>query len=336
VVVDPPGPSEGDVVTSIVIPGGAPDSGGPPIDIDAHDWGESDYTREGTDAIACYVPWHASPQRWGIYFFERPFFAFVKSIAADAVLPANTLAPVVLRQVLFHELTHFRFEVVCSELEDVFRQSLYLDYLRYRFGYPAEGLEGPIEESIANWNEVRFAGGKLQQFLRPKPATYLPAVKNAATAAPPGYREWKAASTDRRRERLIAAVASLIADRPITTGGWGGWVTEESHWVGDPALLPCVHALEKSAPQATIRTFEKWLRKQGIDPFPGGNGSHRRFEYAGRRDGYGVSGNSDHLYFKDAKRLAKFFGYPTVQDFLIAVSTKAALPARAEFELAAA
>jgi hypothetical protein len=166
--------------------------------------------------------------------------------------------------------------------------------------------------------------------------------KNAATASPPGYRERKAASTDRGRETLIAAVASLIANRPITTGGWGGWVTKENkrsvprHWVGDPALLPCVHALEKSAPQATIGTFEKWLRKQGIDPFPGGNGSHRRFEYAGRRDGYGVSGNSNRLYFKDAKRLAKFFGYPTVQDFLIAVSTKAALPARAEFELAAA
>jgi hypothetical protein len=36
---------------------------------------------------------------------------------------------------------------------------------------------------------------------------------------------------------------------------------------------------------------------------------------------------NDRLYLNDAKRLYKFFGYATVADFLVAVSTKAALPA---------
>jgi hypothetical protein len=217
-------------------------------------------------AIACYRPWHVDPRQWGIYFFERPFFAFAQDIAATAGLSPSQLAPVVLRQVLFHELEHFRFEVVGSELEDVLGRPLYLDYLGSRFGRPAAGLDGPVEESLATWREVRFARGKLQGFLRPKPANYLPAVENAASAAPPGYRDWNEAASDRKREHLVATVAGLIADRPLATGGWGNWLTEENkksvprHWVGDPRLLPSVGALEKSAPQVKVRVFERWLK----------------------------------------------------------------------------
>jgi hypothetical protein len=117
--IDPPGPAEDDTVTTIEIPDGLPDPGRPPSDIGGQDWGDSGYSTEGADAIACYVPWHYDPIKWGIYFLQQPFFAFVKDIATIAGLPPGPLAPVVLRQVLFHELTHFRFEVVGSELEDV-------------------------------------------------------------------------------------------------------------------------------------------------------------------------------------------------------------------------
>jgi hypothetical protein len=326
--VDPPRPSDGDIVTTIVIPDGDVDFEGPPIDIEEQDWGASGFSDGGADAIACYIPWHADPRKWGIYFFQRPFFAFVREIAASAGLPPDLVAPVVLRQVLFHELEHFRFEVVGSELEDVLGRGLYLDYLRLRFGRPAAGLSGPVEESLATWREVRFARGKLQGFLRPKPPSYLPAVMAAATAAPPGYRDWNAAASDRGRERLVAAVASLIAGHRISTGGWGNWLSEENkqsvprHWVGDPRFLPSVRALEKTAPQVTIRHFERWLKSQGITPIKDkGKGSHRSFEYAGRREGYGTSGGNDRLYLNDAKRLYKFFGYATVADFLTAVGT---------------
>lgn len=166
--VDPPGPSEHDTITTISIPNGSPTASGPPFDIDGHDWGESDYGRQGSDAIACYVPWHSKPARWGIYFFERPFFAFVRQLSTLSGAASAVLAPIVLRQVLFHELCHFRFEVVGSEIEDVVGRPLYLDYLRSRFGWPFEGHSGPIEESIATWNEVRYARGELMQFLRPK------------------------------------------------------------------------------------------------------------------------------------------------------------------------
>jgi hypothetical protein len=244
---------------------------------------------------------------------------------------------VVLRQVLFHELTHFRFEVVGSELEDVLQRPLYLSYLRNRFGRPHAGLSGPIEESIATWREVRFARGQLQGFLRPKPPSCRQAVMSLASTAPPGYRDWNAAASDRQREDLVAAVASLIADQPIATGGWGNWLTEENkrsvprRWVGDPSLLPAVGALEKSAPNVTVKALERWLKVQGITWIPSGNGSHRKFQYDGRWEGYGTSGSADRLYLKDANRLSKFFGYRTVADFQIAVAAKERLrsPGRA-------
>ena len=76
-----------------------------------------------------------------------------------------------------------------------------------------------------------------------------------------------------------------------------------------------------------MRVFERWLKSQGITPLTDkGKGSHRRFEYAGRWEGYGTSGGNDRLVLNDAKRLYKFFGYQTVADFQIAVATKAALP----------
>jgi hypothetical protein len=152
----------------------------------------------------------------------------------------------------------------------------------------------------------------------------------AASAAPPGYRDWDAAKSDRQRERLVATVAGLIADQPIMTGGWGNWLTEENkrsvprRWVGDPRWLPSVRALEKSAPQITIRIFERWLKAQGITPVSA-RGSHCKFEYRGRWEGYGTSGANDRLLRKDAKRLYKFFGYPTLADFLTAVASRAAL-----------
>src|SRR3954454_14348296 len=63
-------PSDDGPVTTIAIPQGDPNPGGPPIDIDEHDWGRSNgFVESGPGAIACYVPWHADPRKWGIYFF---------------------------------------------------------------------------------------------------------------------------------------------------------------------------------------------------------------------------------------------------------------------------
>jgi hypothetical protein len=86
---DPWEPSDDAEVTTIEIPDGVPDSDGPPIDLEAQDWGESGYPENGAEAVAFYVPWHSSPQQWGIYFLERPFFAFVTQIATIAGLPPD-------------------------------------------------------------------------------------------------------------------------------------------------------------------------------------------------------------------------------------------------------
>lgn len=326
-ISDPFDPGEDDRITVIETEGDAA-TGGPPFDVESRDWGESGYEGSGADAIACYIPWHSSPPNWGIYFFEGPLFAFARQIASAAGESANAIAPIVLRQVLFHELAHFRFEVVGTELEDAIGRPLYLDYGRYRFGIPVGDLSGPVEESFATWREVRYARGKLQRFLQPKPPRYLAAVETLASASPPGYRDWRQAASEQKQEHVVAAIASLIADRSISTGGWGNWLTEENYrsvprrWVGDPRLLPAVKALEKSTGPVTITKFRRWLRDHGIEPRPTksrSQGSHYEFEYGGRKDGYGTSKGSDEMYFKDVKRLAKFFDYPSVVDFQTAV-----------------
>jgi len=123
----------------------------------------------------------------------------------------------------------------------------------------------------------------------------------------------------------VAELASLIADRPIATGAWGVWLSRTNrrsvpkYWVGDPKLIPHLGALQKSDPQVSIRVFERWLRAQGIDPIPA-QGSHKKFVFDGRRERYGTS--QSRLLRKDAKRLFRFFGYPTLADFLIAVNNR--------------
>lgn len=329
-VANPFDPMEGPV-TVIDVPDADPDYGGPPIDLDSHDWGESGYDVDGADAIACYVPWHFSPQQWGIYFFQEPLLAFSEQIGNAAGEPVATVAPMVLRQVLFHELAHFRFEVVGTELEDAIGQPLYQDYCRFHFALDHNGLAGPVEESFATWREVRYARGKLQQFLRPKPPGYLPAVEQLATSSPPGYRDWRQAASERKQERVVAAIASLIAGRNIATGGWGNWLTEENYrsvprrWVGDPRLLPAVKAIEKQTAPVTVRKFERWLKDHEIRPRPTksrSQGSHFEFDFQGDTEGYATSKKNDQMHFKDVKRLAKFFAYPSVVDFQLAVNDR--------------
>src|SRR5687767_297150 len=75
-ISDPRTPGENDQVTVIDIPTADTATGGPPFDIESRDWGASGYEGSGADAIACYIPWHSSPQKWGIYFFQDALFAF--------------------------------------------------------------------------------------------------------------------------------------------------------------------------------------------------------------------------------------------------------------------
>jgi hypothetical protein len=126
-------------------------------------------------------------------------------------------------------------------------------------------------------------------------------------------------------------IASLIADRPISTGGWGNWLTEENYgsvprrWVGDPQLLPAVKALDKSTAPMTIAKFRSWLRDHGVKSRPTksrSQGSHHEFEYGGRPEGYGITKGNGEMYFKDVKRLAKFFDCPSVVAFQIAVNER--------------
>ena len=65
-----------ETVTVIETADDAGAAGASTFNVESQDWGESGYEARGADAIAYYVPWHISPSKWGIYFLQRPFFAF--------------------------------------------------------------------------------------------------------------------------------------------------------------------------------------------------------------------------------------------------------------------
>ena len=82
----------------------------------------------GVDAIAAYLPWHFFRDAWGIYVYQQAFFGFSRDLADLASESPTTIAPIAFRQILFHEWTHFAFEIVATELEDALKRPLYRDY----------------------------------------------------------------------------------------------------------------------------------------------------------------------------------------------------------------
>lgn len=136
------------------------------------------------DAVAFYAPWHFYGNDWGIYF-TTGFADFLIDIAHYANQPPSVVEPFVVYQVLAHELTHFEFEVVATELEATLERSLYREYCLFRFALPTRWDASPLEEAVATWEEIRFARRRSP----PRPKGFSKAVRKVADLSPPGYRD---------------------------------------------------------------------------------------------------------------------------------------------------
>lgn len=265
------------------------------------------------DAIAAYFPWHFFFENWGVRIYESHFLGFVEALAELARCDPAEVAPYALRQVLHHEWTHFAWEVAATEFEDLVNQPLYESYSRYRYadGRSVFGNEAnPLEEATATWAEVVYARSARISGRR-KPRRYLEAVRRLNVMSPPGYRDFDLCRS--AGESVASELAGRIADRPVATSRWG--TVEDAEvalvpvfWVGaDEALNDALGLLTKAVAAPSPRDFERWLRRIGADiDVRRGSGSHRSFEWQGRRSFYETSG--DRIARKTATNLAKFFG----------------------------
>ena len=268
----------------------------------------------GTDAIAVYRPWHFFYDDWGIYVFELDFIDFVEDISDLAALPARLIAPLAFRQILWHEWTHFAFEVTATELESVTGVPCYREYSLRRYATRTRWASGPLEEAVAVWREVAFSRGALPRRMRPKPRSYVHAVRLLADASPPGYCDWACMkSPGVRRGAVISDLVSVIADSSVVTSRWGETSPSERdqvpvYWVGNPATLAAVGGLPKTAGPPTIRRFEKWAKKKKATIVArGGKGSHHRLVLAdGRGQTYATS--AGFLLRPEAEKIAALFG----------------------------
>jgi hypothetical protein len=270
------------------------------------------------DAVAFYAPWHFYGEEWGIYF--TPGFAdFLNDIAHYAGQPPSAVEPFVVYQVLAHELTHFEFEVVATELEATLERSLYREYMLLRFALPTRWAASPLEESVATWEEVRFARRRSP----PRPKGFSRAVRLIADHSPPGYRDWRVMNDDRRGSLVTATLAGLIAGQPLLEWPWGDTSTQERgqvpvRWRGDPKWAPSFFA-PKSVGRPSPKDLERFLRKNGAELDPkGGKGSHRKFRWRGKIGGYATSRPA--VPKAESQQIARIFGFSQVSELYRAIA----------------
>ena len=280
------------------------------------------------DMVACYRPWHVWGKGWGIWINEPALRSFTAWIAKSAGIEAATLAPLVLRQVLEHEWTHFSFEVVGAHIEHILQGvTLYRAYVTWRYSRPSRWSPGPLEETVATWHEVQFARRVSRVGIG---RSYVDAVEDACSKAPPGYREWRVMDPRGKRghvrwtegTKVVAGVASNIADRPEdwTIANWRPATSDEKrqvpvNWIGDPGSLSVYAATPKSYGQIPIKSWEKFLRKAGaIIDSRAGKGDHRVYRLPDGRRGTYDPGHG-HLYGPALKQAMETFRMATREQF---------------------
>jgi hypothetical protein len=222
------------------------------------------------DVIAVYRPWHQHGEDWGIYFNDVALTVFAAELARLTGTEIGRLAPLVVRQVLEHECTHFAFEVAGTEISDALSQNVYPDYVKRRFNAATTPI-GPLEEVVASWAEVQFARNPPRGFRSLRPRGYAFAVQYLLDLAPDGYRDWREMET--HPVEIVSGIATLIADRDMSTYRWGVVTDEERaqvpvYFVGDPKRMRAFGALPKTIGPPTIKRFVKWLRLIGATELP--------------------------------------------------------------------
>jgi hypothetical protein len=280
----------------------------------------------GAEALAWYVPFALSPAKWGIYFNGHHFPDYVAALAAALHVRVETLWPIALHQVRIHELTHFHFECVGTQLEITLRKRTYPSYVQHRYTVATMYGHGPLEEAIATERELSFARGVRAVSLPGdtgfRPRGYRQLLESVHY--PPGYRDWGAVKSPAHRrlayETLIGIITST--DLPLRTPE-RLWVPDAQvnsvplYWWGPLDALPA--GLRKSWSMPSIARLEKWLRRCTSCQTPTRGARHKQFTYPnGRTQPYKGSGD---LLPPEGQQMAKSFGFRNLADFCEAVAS---------------
>jgi hypothetical protein len=199
----------------------------------------------GIEALAWYIPYHASPRHWGIYML-RSTPEYIKR----AILPHDPKwdRSDSVRFVIDHEIFHFHEEMAASHYEVIQESPCYLRHVAY----------DTRSEALANANAVsrtkRFRGHKgLYEFM---------------LRQPPGYRDFKAfIPAEKFRDGLREQFQDLCP-----TAEFGEMLYDIKRIVYNVNDIPyyivhnCQHALTPLARISVIEeteTFKKSLEKLG-------------------------------------------------------------------------
>jgi hypothetical protein len=278
-----------------------------------------------TDSVASYRPWHVHGRRWGVYFSASYTLALSAATARELGEPVWRVAPLVLRQVLRHELVHFAFEVAGTQIEDVLGCPRYLSYLHDRYRQTSRFGQGPLEEAVASHAEIAFARSRAVTRAGLSSRGYEAVIARHLLASGPGYKDFGLMRPDSRGSEVVAEVAASIADRPLSTARWDQVSPAEkrqvpTYWVGDPSGLAIVGGIPKTAAAPSIRATERWLRRIGATlDLNGGKGSHAKATLPSGRVVTYARGHGA-LLRPEARKLAQAVGLRNERELFLAVS----------------
>jgi hypothetical protein len=301
--------------------------------------GDYPQARVKADWVAVYRPWHIHGTEWGIAISELALSSYAEVVAMDAGASRGQLAPLILRQVLAHEHSHFGFEVAGTQLEDAHNKPLYRSYFHYRYRRPTQWTQGPLEEVVATWQEYVFAKRGANR-LPGVPANYPEAVARVNRMAAAGYRDFELMKKPSDARKIRAAIAALLAnEKTMPPGPWGGTKHADRrqvrlHWLGSEAGACSVGLIPKGSAPPTITQLRKWLRKLDAELIPGaGKGDHERWRLPDGKP-FGFDTGARILLPPETKQLKHMLNlkttydvYDHIRDRKVPAALKAATPA---------
>ena len=160
-----------------------------PIEVGPAPTGKRGPWGEPTDALAWYVPYHFSSNRWGIYLTEHGIDKVAGVVLAGLMLrePGRAQAELTADAVTYganfllrHEAFHFAVEMFATGLEAAQRVRMYRPYEEV---YTSQaGTDDWVEEQLANF----WAAGGLSRrsIMQPLQELLFPML----ASSPPGYR----------------------------------------------------------------------------------------------------------------------------------------------------
>lgn len=280
----------------------------------------------GAESLAWYVPYALSPPKWGVYFNGHTFPDYVAALAKDLGIQLGVLWPVAFHQIMVHELTHFHFEGVGTQLDIAMHARAYPSYIQKRYTVDTLYGPGPLEEAMATEREIAFARG-VQAVSLPGDTGFRPRGYRRLLESipyPRGYADWVRVKSPAHRRLAYETLSGIITDKNLPLRSpervWVSHTQASSvpvYWWGSLDALP--PGLRKSWTMPSVARLEKWLRRKTSCSSPSHGARHKQFTYPdGTTQPY--KGGND-LLTPEAKQMAQYFGFRNLADFCMAVAS---------------